>query len=186
MTGLRAILLASALALVGIRPSLAEEVGQAGPSPEIPLERTAQRLGLEVSRDAPITITADELDVVRNESGQERVIFRRNVSVVQGELRLKCDWLEAEYPDGAGGQARRIVAHGAVRMLQNDSEVRCTQAVFDNDACTAVCTSSNGSAELRRGENVIQGDQIVFNLCTGHLKVRGRARVEIKPEEEGS
>ena len=172
-------------ALVVLRPALGMEGETAGADPGIPLERTAQRLGLAVSRDAPITITSDELDVVRGENGHERVIFRRNVGVIQGELRLECDWLEAEYPGEAGGRPSRITARGAVRMRQNESVVRCTEAIFESDQCSAVCTSSSGPAELRRGDNVIKGDRIVFDLCTGYVKVRGSARVGVKPEADG-
>ena len=186
MRVLPAFLFGWALALLTLGTALAQEVATSGPGAEIPLERSAQRLGLAVSRDAPITITSDELDVARDENGRERVVFRRNVTVVQGEMHLRCDWLQVEYPDGVGGRPRRIVARGAVRMMQADSEVRCTEAVFDHDACKAVCTSSTGPAELRRGENVIKGDEIVFDLCTGFLKVRGSARVDVNPEKDGS
>ncbi len=186
MRGLSALVVGCALALLTFGSAEAEDVGAAGPPPELPLERTAQRLGLAVSRDAPITITSDELEVTRDENGSERVVFRRNVAVVQGDMRLRCDWLQAEYPGGAGGTPQRIVARGAVRMMQDDSEIRCTEAVFTNDACNAVCTSDSGPAELRRGENVIKGEEIVFDLCTGFLKVRGSARVEVKPEKGGS
>ena len=133
-----------------------------------------------------MTIDSDELEVVRDDSGRERVVFRNRVRVVQGDLYLDCDWLEALYPKGAGGRPTQIVARGSVRIRQRDSEVLCTQAVFEDKACTAVCTGSPGPAELRRGENVIKGDEIVFNLCTGHLKVRGGARVRVMPKEGGS
>ncbi len=186
MRGLSALVVGCALALLTFGSTAAEDVGAAGPPPEIPLERTAQRLGLAVSRDAPITITSDELELTRDENGSERVVFRRNVTVVQGDMRLRCDWLQAEYSGGAGGTPQRIVARGAVRMMQDDSEIRCTEAVFTNGACQAVCTSESGPAELRRGENVIKGKEIVFDLCTGFLKVRGSARVDVKPEKGGS
>ncbi len=186
MRGPPALVVGCALALLTFGSAEAEDPVAAGPPPEIPLEQTAQRFGLAVSRDAPITITSDELEVTRAKNGSERVVFRRNVTVVQGDMRLRCDWLQAEYPGGAGGTPQRIVARGTVRMMQDDSEIRCTEAVFTNDACKAVCTSESGPAELRRGENVIRGKEIVFDLCTGLLKVRGSARVEVKPEKGGS
>ena len=133
MRVLPAFLFGWALALLTLGTALAQEVATSGPGAEIPLERSAQRLGLAVSRDAPITITSDELDVALDENGRERVVFRRNVTVVQGEMHLRCDWLQVEYPDGVGGRPRRIVARGAVRMMQKYTEVRCTVAVFNHD-----------------------------------------------------
>ena len=68
MRGLSALVVGCALALLTFGSTAAEDVGAAGPPPEVPLERTAQRLGLAVSRDAPITITSDELAVSNSAS----------------------------------------------------------------------------------------------------------------------
>jgi lipopolysaccharide export system protein LptA len=172
-----ATLVSTSLALSGSSAALAEEPA-ATEDGRAALEGTADRFGLSVARNAPLTIEAVELEAMRDDQGRERVVFRRQVRVEQGGLRLGCDWLEAIYPDGAGGRPDRITARGAVRIAQADTAVDCTEVVFQNAACTATCTSDKGPAVLRRGENVIEGDEILFDICTGMLKVRnGRVRV---------
>ena len=73
---------------------------------EIPIERMAERMGLAFSKGAPMTIDSDELEVVRDDSGRERVVFRDNVRVVQGDLYLDCDWLQATFRDPEARYAR--------------------------------------------------------------------------------
>ncbi len=144
-------------------------------------DQTMGRLGLEVDRGAPITISAEEFDAVRDEDGAERVVFRRKVRLQQGDLHLSCDWLEALYPDGAGGRPARITARGSVALRQADTEVHCTEALFDDAACSVRCASTTGPAVLRRGDDVVEGREIHFDLCKGLVKVRGGGMVTIQP-----
>lgn len=169
-----------AVALVGL---VALGLGQAGVSGAEDLgARAATRLGLSVERGHPMTIDAEELEVIREEGTQERVVFRRNVELNQGDLRITCDQLEAFYPEGAGGQPEQILARGRVRMHQAATEVHCTEAVFSNESCRVLCSSSDGLASLRRGDDLVEGREIEFDLCKGLLKVRG-ARLHIEPEK---
>ena len=147
---------------------------------------SASKLGLEVSADAPTLIRADELEASRDDAGRERVTFRRNVVVEQGDLRIFCDWLEASYPSDGSGGPDRLVARGGVRIVQGDSEVRCTEAVFEPKRERAVCTSSDGPATLRRGNDLIEGKEIVFDLGRSTLRVSGGAIVRVRPSAEES
>ena len=144
-----------------------------------------ERLGVQLESGAPMKITSDELEALRDESGAERIIFTQNVHVVQGELEVFCDWLEAMYPETAGGQADRITARGSVRILQTGREAICTEAVFDNVKETAECTTEGGKSRLRRGEDTIRADRIYFDLRTGKFRASGRVEVEVRSEEEG-
>jgi lipopolysaccharide export system protein LptA len=182
--GLRQIVLSAVLVLCALRPSFAEEA-RGSARAERGMEKAFERLGIAAPESGPMSVASEELDVLRDDTGRERVVFRRNVRFEQGGLRLGCDWLEVIYPKGTGGKPDRITARGAVKLTHADSEARCTEAIFDNGTCTAVCSSSAGPAMLRRGENVIKGDEIVFDLCSGQLKVRGRARVDMNSADKG-
>ena len=120
MRGLPALVVGCALALLSFGSAEAEDVVAAGPPREIPLEQTAQRFGLAVSRDAPITITSDELEVTRDKNGSERVVFRRNVTVVPGGMRPRWDWLQTEYLGGGAGTPPRIVERRSPRKFDDD------------------------------------------------------------------
>lgn len=149
-----------------------------------PSEQVINRLGFSLTKGAPMTINAEELEAMRDEkTGRERVVFRGDVEVLQGDLRVDCDWLEILYPGGSGGKASRVNARGSVRIKQFGNELRCTEAVMDNEACTAECISAEGPASLRRGEEIVEGEKILIDLCKGILKVRG-AKVQFGPQEE--
>jgi lipopolysaccharide transport protein LptA len=147
-------------------------------------ENAAQRLGLRVARDAPMSIQADELEALREPDGRERVVFQRAVTVSQGDLQIECDWLEAIYPQQQDGGPERIVARGAVRIRQEGVEVTCAEAVFERQNDRAVCDGAAEPAVLRRGADVVQGRRIVFDLRQGKLSVSGGARVTVKPQKE--
>ncbi len=145
----------------------------------------AERLGLAVDASAPMTIEADELEASQADDGRDRVVFEKRVKVAQGGMVLHCDWLEAIYPprvEGeSGGQPQRITARGQVRIEQGGNVARCSEAVFNNQACSAECTASEGRATLSRGEDLISADRIFFDLCDGVLKARGKVLIETRP-----
>ena len=156
-------------------------------------DTAAERLGLAMDSGAPLEIRADELEALPDATGRDRVIFQQNVRVWQGDMLLHCNWLEAIYPkrpEGSetpvGGQPERITARGAVRIVQAGNEAHCSEAVFDNQTCSAECTASDGRATLRRGDDVIEADRIFFDLCKGVLKARGNVRIQARPAEESA
>ncbi len=144
-------------------------------------KKTADRFGLKVATGAPIDISASEL-LVADEQASDRVVFQGGVRVRQADMSLTCDWLEAAYPSGAkGGRPDRIHARGSVEIAQQDVTARCTEAVYESARCRLLCTDRSGNAQLIRGDNVVRGDEIEFDVCKGVLKVRG-ARVHIASE----
>jgi lipopolysaccharide export system protein LptA len=164
--------LAIALLLAGLAPAI-----RAGAEPP---SSAVDRLGLAVKSGEPLQIRADTLEALPDSSGRDRVVFEQNVSVSQGDMELRCDWLEALYPprpEGSsspvGGQPERITARGHVRILQAGNEAHCSEAIFDNQTCSAECTARDGRATLRRGSDVIEADRIQFDLCKGVLKALG-------------
>jgi len=129
--------------------------------------------------DQPIAINSDELEVV--ETGEDRqLVFRRNVKVVQGEITLLANELEAFYEKG-DSRPRRLVATGRVRVAQGDRNARCDQAIYLRDARVLRCS---GKAELREGCDRVRGEEIRFDLATERVKVLGAASVLIQAEGE--
>ncbi len=149
-----------------------------------PAESAAARLGIQIQSGGEMNIRSAELTAERDESGAERIVFEKNVVVDQGDLQITCDWLEAIYLDGAGGQADRITARGSVRILQAGREALCTDAAFDNVEQTMECTARTGKARLTRGEHVIKADRIYFDLKTGKFRASGGVQIEVRSEGE--
>jgi lipopolysaccharide transport protein LptA len=162
------------VALVGAGAAGAEEEAQ----------EAAARFGLNLSAEAPTSIRAQQLEASRDSAGRERVIFEGKVDVEQGDLRIFCDWLEATYPKSGEGGPERLVSRGNVRILQGEREARCTEAIFEPPRNRAVCRSSSGPASLRRGDDVVEGEEIVFDLARSTVRVSGSAIVRMAPREE--
>jgi lipopolysaccharide export system protein LptA len=129
-------------------------------------------------RDDPISINSDELEVLP-ESGGRRLVFSRNVEVLQGNITLNADRLEAVYPQGAS-QPDRLVATGHVRVHQGDRRARCDEATYERTANTIVC---RGKAEVTQGCDRVRGREIEFDLERERVRVSGAASVVIQSED---
>jgi lipopolysaccharide export system protein LptA len=175
-------LLGSLVLLLGVL------TGAPGALAEEPGDEAMARLGFSVNRDVPLEIGAEELRFEAGEGSEERVVFRKDVEVVQGTLTMHAQQVEAVYPEGTGGRPSRIVATDSVRIVQRGVEARCGKAIFDGQ-CSVECRAGESNATLRRGKDVLTGRKIHFDLCKGTLEATGRTRVQIHPKpkaEEGS
>lgn len=131
----------------------------------------------------PIEIQGDQLDA-ESIAGGRRLSFVGNVGAEQGEIRLRCDRLEAFYPTGAS-QPERIIARGSVRVQQGERTASCTEAIFYRAEDRIVCTGS--PAELTERCSRAEAEKITFYLESEKLemvrgKVLGRECAEAAPK----
>lgn len=166
---------------------LAPAVGADEP---VAAQAAVARLGLDLESAAEMSIRSEELELLRADDGQERVVFRDGVRAVQGSLEITCDWLEAVYPaagdgsDPGSGGPERITARGSVRIRQQGVELECAEAIFDRATQRAVCRGGTRQARLRRPGGVVTGREIEFDGRTALFKVRGSASVTIAPRPD--
>lgn len=179
---MKARLAAAALVLA---LSAAANAEPPAPAPSTPKD-AAEKLGLRFTPDAELVITSDEAEGVKKQSGEESVVFNKKVRARQGDMSLECDWLEAVYPQQAGGRPDKITARGSVVITQGANQARCSEATVDNLACTAECRSSGERALLRRGSDDVEANAIYFDLCKGTVRAIGNVviRVREKPGEK--
>jgi lipopolysaccharide transport protein LptA len=130
--------------------------------------------------DDPISINSEELEVVPLDGGR-RLVFSRNVVVIQGDIRLDADRLEAIYPAGAS-RPETLVAEGNVQVEQGERNGKCEQATYERSLQTIVC---RGKAEVVQGCDRVRGREIEFDLERERVHVTGAASVLIRPEEDG-
>lgn len=130
-------------------------------------------------RDDPISINSDELEVLPQDGGR-RLVFSRNVEVLQGDVTLHADRLEAVYPQGAS-QPELLLASGRVRVAQGDRRARCDEASYERAAQTIVC---RGKAEVLQGCDRVRGEQIEFDLENERVHVSGAASVVIQSQSQ--
>ena len=162
--------------------------------PEKPAEgrKTAERFGLDLTSNAPLEINSKSFEMLEEGKGGERLRFRGDVKLKQGELELRCERLDAFYPEGAGaGRPQSLVASGDVQIVKGEFELRCTRATFEDANCIAVCLSSESCksgrwpeqpARFKRGKDWIEGRELEFNQCTGKLFARCGARLQVAPQ----
>jgi lipopolysaccharide transport protein LptA len=134
--------------------------------------------------DQPLSIESEQLEAFQQE-GRRRLVFQRHVKVVQGEITLHSDRLEAFYPEGTS-QPDRLVASGNVQLLKRQSNgplqsARCQTATYDRSHDRLVCS---GNAELAEGDDRVRGSEIEFDLARESVVVKGGASVLIHPEPE--
>lgn len=169
---------------------LLDELGYGPPEPELPDVAAAavetaesdQGMGAEIgrpTREAPIQIRSDELEVIEEEENRH-LVFTRNVQVVQGDVTLHADRLEAFYLAGAS-QPQRLIAKGSVRVDQQGRIAHCDRAEYLRDERILVCS---GHAVLIQGCNRVRGERIQIDLAGERARVTGAPSVVIYPEVE--
>jgi len=127
---------------------------------------------LSVERDEPIEINAEDLEL-HAMGDTKHLIFRRDVSVVQGEMRLYAGHLEAFYPRGAS-QPDRLDARDSVRVVEGDMEVRCREASYLRNDELVIC---RGDALLLQGCDEVRGSEMEFHIAEERVEVKGAASV---------
>jgi lipopolysaccharide export system protein LptA len=107
---------------------------------------------------APVQVDADE---VHYEYKERKVVFvgKPLVRLTREDAVLTCRRLVAENDDQ--GRLRKAVCTGDVRLVRGERVVTCQTATFDERAGTVVCT---GNPELRDGQSVMRGEQLVYDL----------------------
>lgn len=123
------------------------------------------------SKKEPIEITSEKLDF---DYKARRVVFRGNVDVVQGEVRLQSDVLTVDYVQvGNNQQLKGVTADGHVAISQGPKKASGNHAVFDQSTRTVVLT---GDAVLEEGSNQVSGDKIVVHPDDSRMEVLGQNR----------
>ena len=132
---------------------------------------------LTSDRDQPADIEADDIEFDLKKGTR---IFTNNVLVVQGTLRIKADKLEARYADG---ELQNVKAWGSFARFKqrpddkpNDVEGWANKIVVNQKTNMLTLT---GQAALRQGGDTVRGDEIIYNMSTDTLKVRGGAAVGV-------
>ena len=117
----------------------------------------------------------------------------KDVHIAQGDMSLDADRAKV-YFDVETDEVKNVVASGRVRLKKKDSatgqNVDATSDVAEFDAANQIITLK-GDAKLKRGEDVIRGAVIKYNLESGWVradKVRGvvRSKEPVEPAPEDS
>ncbi len=138
------------------------------PSPK-PQEKGKTKGSKRKSTRAPVQFESKALQAMKD---QNRVMLKEDVIVTQGDFRLEAD--EATiYFDPVTREANKVIAVGRVKAFKSDPELKqrvkaeCNEAVFHNQERKMIL---RGNAKLWRGEDLVRGKQITYELDTGWIK----------------
>lgn len=120
----------------------------------------------------PVEIAADNLEI-NQETG--KAVFKGNVEVGQGEMRLAAAQVEVEYEGGNGstGKVQRLYATGGVTLVSGAEAAESREAVYTIGSSQIVMT---GDVMLTQGQNALSGQKLTVNLDGGTGLMEGRVR----------
>jgi lipopolysaccharide export system protein LptA len=138
---------------------------------------------LATNSNAPVDITADELETQNNACTS---IWRGHAEALQDNARLRADVLTADFEmkkgggkTGGCGDLVRLKADGAVYYVTPQQKVHGDNAVYEAATNTLVVT---GDVVATQGPNVLRGTRMVFNTETGQGHMEGAAKGRNKAE----
>lgn len=123
---------------------------------------------------APVEVTADSLDV-NQESGS--ALFKGNVRIGQGEMRLSANSVLVVYSEGGGG-IQRLEAVGDVVLVSGPDAAEAARADYSVENGLIVMS---GDVLLTQGPNALTSDQMTVNLANGTAQMVGRVKTVIIP-----
>lgn len=113
----------------------------------------------------PIEITADQLEVVQ---ANRQAVFRGNVIAQQGTVSIRANTMVVWYrtgaeKQGAQGAVSRIELKDNVALVTPQESARAAQGLYNVDTKQVQLL---GNVVLTRGQNILKGDRLDFNLQT--------------------
>lgn len=134
---------------------------------------------LAAGSNAPVDITADELEVI---NARCLAIWRGSAEALQDNSRLRADVLTIRYAtagpartgvEASCGELQGLDAQGSVYYVTPAQRVRANAAVYDAASDTITMT---GGVVAAQGQNVLRGERLVIQVSTGQARMETSAR----------
>jgi lipopolysaccharide export system protein LptA len=121
---------------------------------------------------------------VETYSKENLIIFKGNVMARQKDVVIYADSIEAVVMEGGKG-IEKVIAGGNVKIQQGVRVASCQKAVFYNLDQKVFLT---GDPKVWEGDNIVSGDEIVFDIEKNRVEVKGgpsgRGKAKIHPGGE--
>jgi lipopolysaccharide export system protein LptA len=135
----------------------------------------AGHAAVKQNTNLPVQIDADALEIQQE---KKVAVFTGNVAARQGDLVLRSDSLAVDYGSPKGDQKKKdgapeiskLRAKGKVQLVSPTESARGDWAIYD---VPGRVITMGGDVVLTRGDNVLQGRHLVFNLATGKSRIEG-------------
>jgi outer membrane protein assembly factor BamD len=134
-----------------------------------------------VDSGQPIDITSDKVETYSKEN---LIVFKGNVMARQKDIVIHADSLDAIIIEGGKG-IEKVIAGGNVKIQQGLRVASCNKAIFYNIDQKVVLT---GDPKVWEGNNMVSGDEIIFDIERNQIEVKGgpdvRGKAKIFPGGE--
>jgi outer membrane protein assembly factor BamD len=148
------------------------------PKKEVSQDPEEAKLG---DTSQPVDITSDRVETYSKEN---LVIFKGNVIARQKDIVIYADSIEAMVTEGGKG-IEQVLAIGNVKIQQGLRVANCQRAVFHNLDRKIILT---GDPKVSEGDNMVSGEEIIFDLTQNRVEVKGgaggRGKAKIYPGGE--
>lgn len=122
----------------------------------------------------PVEVTADQLQVNQADG---TAIFRGNVIVIQGSMRLTAPEVQVDYA-ADGKRIARLHATGGVILANGGEAAEAQDAVYTIASGQVVMT---GDVLLTQGTSALSGKVLTVDLTTGTGVMEGRVQTVFVP-----
>ncbi|MCP4697636.1 MAG: lipopolysaccharide transport periplasmic protein LptA [Gammaproteobacteria bacterium] len=143
-------------------------------------------LALSTDREQPIHIEADQASI---DDLRGVTVYRGNVKVTQGTIRLQADMVTLTY-NAAEKQLEAIIAEGKParyrqRPDNKDADIHAEAERVEFQAGKDMLHLS-GNAKIRQGEDVFTGKQISYDAKHSVIKATEKVTVILHPKKNKS
>jgi lipopolysaccharide export system protein LptA len=143
----------------------------------------AGAMALESDRSQPIELAADSVDI---DEGKGLSVYRGDVDLRQGSMRLRADVVTVQH---RGGDPSRVVAEGRPVRFEQQSERGPVegQARRVEYEIASENLELTGDAVLMQGQDTMRSDRIVYDRVRAVVKAgaaaegKQRVRISIQP-----
>lgn len=125
---------------------------------------------LKAASDQPVEITADSLEISQE---NRSAVFKGNVLVVQGDVRLRANEILVDYVEGDKTKIDRLTANGDVLLASPSEAAEAETAVY---SLTSREIEMSGNVLLTQGASVMSGQVLFVNLEAGTGRMEGRVK----------
>lgn len=112
--------------------------------------------------DQPVMVGTDD-----GEATDDGFSLRGRAEVTQGPNRLRANAIEGR---NANGRVSEVTASGDVYYVTPTETIRGDRATYTLATATIVVT---GDVILTRGQDVLTGGSLTYNVDTGHARIQG-------------
>ncbi len=131
--------------------------------------------GLVQNTTEPVEVTADSLSI---DQANGSAVFRGNVLVVQGGIRMSAAEIVVIYAADQAGRIKELRASGGVTLVSPSEAAEAGEAIYALDSGTV---SMTGNVLLTQGSSALSADSLVIDLTAGTGLMQGRVRTVFQP-----